>query len=88
MTTQGGVTGRLGTVDVVGRRRGRLLRHIGQEGGEDVAVVEVADVCLIKVGGTVRDIESSMFLPRGPAPVPIPRHFRCLPLENNFARRE
>ena len=32
-----------------------------KEGGEDVAV-GVADVCLIEVGGTVGDIESSVFL--------------------------
>ena len=45
------------------RRRGRLLRRIGQEGGGgDVVVVKVVDVCLIKVGGTVGDIQSSMFL--------------------------
>jgi hypothetical protein len=67
---RGGITGRLATVDDVGRRRGRLLPGggdassvaSGKKGGGDVVVVDVADVCLIEVGGTVGDIQSSMFL--------------------------
>ena len=44
------------------RQRGRLLRRIRREGGGGVVVVEVVDVCLIEVGGTVGDIQPSMFL--------------------------